>query len=145
VARLTEDLLRAQQLLVRAGARPRWFRPPVGLLSPRVVAAAQRAGLELVSWTASARDGRAATTPAQASARLCAAARPGAILVLHDAAERGERAPIAPLVLPSLLDALAARGLRSVTLDELFADGGADPATAGADARDRTSPRDRQR
>jgi peptidoglycan/xylan/chitin deacetylase (PgdA/CDA1 family) len=92
----------------------------VGLLSPRVVGAAARAGLELVGWSASARDGRAATTAAQAAARLIAAARPGAILVLHDAAERGGRVPVAAAALPAILDALEARGLRSVTLDELL-------------------------
>jgi peptidoglycan/xylan/chitin deacetylase (PgdA/CDA1 family) len=39
---------------------------------------------------------------------------------LHDAVERGAREPIAAAALPPLLDALAARGLRSVTLDELI-------------------------
>jgi peptidoglycan/xylan/chitin deacetylase (PgdA/CDA1 family) len=119
-ARLAEELAQAQALLAQAGARVRWFRPPVGLLSPRVAAAAKKIGLTIVGWSASARDGRATTTVEQAAARLVAAARPGAILVLHDAAERGGRAPIAARVLPALLDALAARGLRSVTLDELL-------------------------
>lgn len=121
-ARLAADLARAQELLARAGARVRFFRPPVGLLSPRVVEAARRIGLTIVGWSANARDGRATTTAAQAAARLSAAARPGAILVLHDAVERGGREPIAAAALPLLLDALAARGLRSVTLDELIGD-----------------------
>jgi peptidoglycan/xylan/chitin deacetylase (PgdA/CDA1 family) len=120
-ARLAAELAQAQEVLAQAGARVRWFRPPVGLLSPRVAAAAKKIGLTIVGWSATARDGRAATTVEQAAARLVAAARPGAILVLlHDAAERGGRAPIAARVLPAVLDALAARGLRSVTLDELL-------------------------
>lgn len=119
---LAADLARAQELMARAGARVRFFRPPVGLLSPRVADAARRIGLTIVGWTANARDGRAATTAEQASSRLLAAARPGAILVLHDAVERGGREPIAAAALPSLLDGLAARGLRSVTLDELIGD-----------------------
>jgi peptidoglycan/xylan/chitin deacetylase (PgdA/CDA1 family) len=120
--RLAADLERAQALLTGAGARVRFFRPPVGLLSPRVVEAARRNGLTIVGWTATARDGRAGTTAAQAAARLAAAARPGAILVLHDAVERGGRTPVAPAALVTLLDALAARGLRSVTLEELVGD-----------------------
>ena len=119
-AQLAAELAQAQALLAQAGTRGRWFRPPVGLLSPRVAAAAQKSGLTIVGWSATARDGRASTTVEQAAARLIAAARPGAILVLHDAAERGGRAPIAARVLPALLDALAARGLRSVTLDEIL-------------------------
>lgn len=121
-ARLAADLERAQEVMARAGARVRWFRPPIGLLSPRVADAAKRARLTIVGWTATARDGRASTTAEQAAARLIAAARPGAILVLHDSVERGARKPVAAAALGLLLDALDARGLRSVTLDELLSD-----------------------
>ena len=86
------DLARAQALFATAGARVRFFRPPVGLLSPRVAEAARRIGLTIVGWSATARDGaRHRRRRTQATARLIAAARPGAILVLHDAAERGRR------------------------------------------------------
>ncbi|HEX9103504.1 MAG TPA: polysaccharide deacetylase family protein, partial [Polyangia bacterium] len=47
-SRLAADLLRAQDVMARAGAKVRFFRPPIGLLSPRVVEAARRAGLTLV-------------------------------------------------------------------------------------------------
>jgi len=120
--RLAADLANAQELLARAGAQVRFFRPPVGLLSPRVAEAARRIGLTIVGWSATARDGRAGTTPEQAAARLIAAARPGAILVLHDAVERAARRPVAVAALGPLLDALEARQLRSVTLDELIGD-----------------------
>jgi peptidoglycan-N-acetylglucosamine deacetylase len=119
---LAADLARAQEVMARAGAHVRFFRPPIGLLSPRVVEAARRTGLTIVGWSATARDGRAATTAPMAAARLIAAARPGAILVLHDAVERGGRTPVAAAALVPLVDALAARGLRSVTLDELIGD-----------------------
>ena len=126
VERLVEDLTRAQALITRAGApAPRWFRAPIGILSPRVAQAARRMGLELVGWTASARDGVARTTVDAAVARLLPALAPGAILVLHDGAERSGRAPIAPAVLARLLAALDARGLKSVTLDELLGDASA--------------------
>jgi peptidoglycan/xylan/chitin deacetylase (PgdA/CDA1 family) len=120
VGRLAADLERAQALLARAGGKPpRWFRPPIGILSPRVVQAAERVGLQLVGWSATARDGIASATVEGALARLERALKPGAILVLHDAAERGGRAPIAPAVLERLLRVLDERGLKSVTLDEL--------------------------
>lgn len=107
-------------LAATTGVRPRWFRPPMGLLSPPVAEAARRAGLDVVGWTCSARDGWASTTLEAAVARLERGLRPGAILVLHDAVERGTRAPIAPAVLRRLLVLLEVRGLRSVTLDELL-------------------------
>ena len=121
---LADELGRAEALLdeVRptGAARGRWFRAPVGIISPRVAAAAARAGMDLVSWTASARDGTRRTTVEAALGRLRPHLRPGAILVLHDGAERGDRTPIAPAVLARLLDELDARKLRSVTLDELL-------------------------
>jgi peptidoglycan/xylan/chitin deacetylase (PgdA/CDA1 family) len=125
--RIARDLTHAEALLdeIRraagvAGVGRRWMRAPVGIVSPPVAEAARIAGLELVGWSATARDGVARTTVAAAHARLRAALAPGAILVLHDGAERGDRRPIAPAVLARLLDDMAARGLRSVTLDELL-------------------------
>lgn len=124
--RIARDLTHAEALLdeVRraagGSAGRRWMRAPVGIVSPPVAEAARLAGLELVGWSATARDGVARTTVAEAHARLQAALAPGAILVLHDGAERGDRRPIAPAVLAKLLDDMAARGLRSVTLDELL-------------------------
>jgi peptidoglycan/xylan/chitin deacetylase (PgdA/CDA1 family) len=120
VERLTADLEQAQAVFDKAaGVRPRWFRPPVGILSPRVVAAAKRARLELVGWSGTARDG--IDTPVDAAAmRLLRRLKPGAILVLHDGAEQAGRTPIALAVLERVLDEMARRGLRSVTLDELL-------------------------
>jgi peptidoglycan/xylan/chitin deacetylase (PgdA/CDA1 family) len=120
-ARIAADLARAGALLADAtGAPSRWFRPPVGLLSPPVVRAAARAGLEIVGWSARAHDGTARTTVERAAHRLIAGLCPGAILALHDAAERDDHEPIAAAVLARVLDEAEARGLRSVTLDELL-------------------------
>lgn len=111
---LAQELLRTSALIEAASKRrPRWFRPPVGLLSPRVKRAADLAGLQLVGWTATARDGVARRTAEQALSRLENELRPGAILVLHDL-------PVAVQVLPRLLELLEQRHLRSVTLPELL-------------------------
>jgi peptidoglycan/xylan/chitin deacetylase (PgdA/CDA1 family) len=113
--KLAAELRQAQELL----GSPRWFRAPVGILSPRVVEAAKMAGVELVGWTRNARDGVASTVEA-AVRRLRPALKPGAILVLHDAAEGRNRTPIAPEVLRRVLSEMEAQGLKSVTLDALF-------------------------
>lgn len=132
--RLAAALEQANALIAQAcRRRPRWFRPPVGLLSPRVVEAARLAGLELVGWTATARDGVARTTAKAALARLSNHLRPGAVLVLHDGAVRGSRTPVAAAVLPPLLALLEARQLRSVTLSELVDGSRAAGCPAAAD------------
>ena len=123
---LARELERTNALIVSAtGVRPRWFRPPVGLTSPRVALGARLARQELVFWTASARDGVSRTTVDSALSRLEPALAPGAILVLHDARIReprdDDREPIARAVLARLLDRMDEVGLRSVTLSELCA------------------------
>jgi peptidoglycan/xylan/chitin deacetylase (PgdA/CDA1 family) len=115
--RLAAELEEAGALLKAAGSSSRWFRPPVGLLSPRVAAAAKRAGLELLAWTESARDGTAAADVERGLRRLEPHLRPGAILVLHDGAVASER--VAPELLRRVLERLRQKGLKSVTLDEL--------------------------
>lgn len=121
-SRLARDLATVQEIIQAAcGRAPRWFRPPIGVLSPAVVAAAQRVGLGLCAWSRKARDGLAGTTAEAALAHLLPGLENGAILLLHDAAERGERETVAPAVLERLLPILAQRGLRPVVLDELVA------------------------
>lgn len=125
-SRLAAELAAAQSAIAAASGRPpRWFRPPIGILSPEVVAAARQAGLRLCAWSCKARDGLAGTSVAAALARLRAGLEPGAILLLHDAAEARpgpprSAPPIAPAVLAALLPELARRQLRAVTLDELL-------------------------
>ena len=102
------------------GARPSLFRPPLGHVSPRTAAAARSLGLTLVAWNVRPHDGSAATTAEQATHRIIAGLGPGAIILMHDAAERGDRVPVAATVLPAILDEVARRGLRCVTLSQLL-------------------------
>jgi peptidoglycan/xylan/chitin deacetylase (PgdA/CDA1 family) len=119
--RLAEDLKRTSAIIEGAtGSRPRWFRPPVGLLSPRVAEAARRAQLDLVAWTANARDGVPSRSVSGAVARLEPHLRPGAILVLHDGRVGGGTSPIALSVLTVVLERMKEKGLRSVSLDRLL-------------------------
>ena len=131
--RLAEELRQTNALLERAtGQSTRWFRAPVGLLSPRLAAAVRLAELQLVGWSASARDGVAARTVEDAVRRLEPSLRPGAILTLHDGALGGRAQVIAPQVLARVLERMAARGLRSVTLDSLLSPSSPGSAAPGA-------------
>lgn len=120
--KLTAELRDSNAMLQTiSGVAPRWFRPPVGLVSPPVALAAAMAGLELVTWTATARDGVSRARPDTALTRLQSALRPGAILVLHDGVAGPADQPHAVLtVLPQLLENMSKRGIRSVTLSELL-------------------------
>jgi peptidoglycan-N-acetylglucosamine deacetylase len=117
--RITEDLTRCIEAVEQAtGVRPRLFRPPVGLVSPRVAQAADRLNLQMVLWSVRGKDGVASSRADRIVARVTRGVRPGAIVMLHDAAERDDRTPLADKVLPRVLDAISARGLKIVALDQ---------------------------
>lgn len=112
-----EDIERTQRVIEEAcGERPALFRPPIGHVSSRTAAGAKRARVTLVAWSAKGRDGIADADPEQVLERLRAGIKPGAILLLHDAAERDDFEPVCAAILPELLSAIQAAGLSVVPL-----------------------------
>ncbi|MFE1046193.1 polysaccharide deacetylase family protein [Streptomyces olivaceus] len=79
------EVLRAAHVVGEvAGQAPRWYRPPYGILTAGRWAAARRAGLRPVLWTAWGRDWREDATPASVRATVAAAMRGGDTILLHD-------------------------------------------------------------
>jgi peptidoglycan/xylan/chitin deacetylase (PgdA/CDA1 family) len=116
-SRIVADLERACGTVEAViGKRPRLFRPPVGHVSPRTAVAARRLGLTLVAWSVRGRDGLAGATAEAVQRRVTAGLHPGAIVLLHDAAERGERVPAGVAALPGILAEATRRGLRCVPI-----------------------------
>jgi peptidoglycan/xylan/chitin deacetylase (PgdA/CDA1 family) len=104
------------------GVRPRWFRPPIGQVSPRTFAGARRAGVEIVAWSVRGFDGIAGRDPERVAERIERGLEPGAIVLLHDAAEHDDFTPSALQVLPRVLASLAAKNLKALTLEEMLGD-----------------------
>jgi peptidoglycan-N-acetylglucosamine deacetylase len=123
--------LRSEEVIVRdleancaaieeiVGVRPALFRPPVGLSSPRTRAAVDRLNLEVVGWSARAYDGAANPGASTVVQRIVPHLQPGAIVLLHDAKERGDEPPTSLAALERLLDLSNERGLRGVTVTAL--------------------------
>ncbi|HEY2405824.1 MAG TPA: polysaccharide deacetylase family protein [Polyangiaceae bacterium] len=103
------------------GAKARYFRPPIGFASHATFRGVERAGLQLVAWTTRALDGLAKARPAQVEERVVARLQAGAIIMLHDAAERDDFVPASLGALPGILEAARKRKLKLVRLDELCA------------------------
>ena len=101
------------------GQAPRFFRAPAGLRNPFLDPVLTRLGLQLASWSIRAFDTRERDA-GRVLARLLNGLRPGAILLLHDgnAARTPSGTPVVLDVLPALLEAARAAGLRWVTLRE---------------------------
>ncbi len=120
---VAEDIRRTADAVEAAcGERPRWFRPPVGQVSPRTIAGARRSGLEIVGWSVRGLDGLRWTQPDRLAWRIERGLSAGAIVLLHDASESEEFAPATVEVLPRLLETIRRRDLRVVSLDELLED-----------------------
>jgi peptidoglycan/xylan/chitin deacetylase (PgdA/CDA1 family) len=99
------------------GSRPRFFRAPAGLRNPFLDPVLARLQLRLASWTRRGFD----TVDANADAvyrRLANPLQAGDILLLHDgnAARSRSGKPVILEVLPRLLDVIALKQLRPITL-----------------------------
>ncbi|MEU7057468.1 polysaccharide deacetylase family protein [Streptomyces sp. NPDC046197] len=66
------------------GRRPQWYRPPYGILTAGRWAAARRAGLRPVLWTAWGRDWTADATAESVRLTVGADLRGGGTILLHD-------------------------------------------------------------
>jgi peptidoglycan/xylan/chitin deacetylase (PgdA/CDA1 family) len=98
------------------------IRPPLGHVSPRVVAGARRANVTLVAWNVRALDGFARARSERVLRRVERGLRDGAIAILHDAAEKGGYQPAGVDALPAILETARARGLSLVGVDEFVAE-----------------------
>lgn len=117
-ARVRADLERGLAAIERvSGARPRLFRPPIGHTNPAVARVAADLDLTVVGWTARGLDGLPGARADAVAARVIRDLRDGAIVLLHDAPEKGDAEPPAVGALPRVLDALAARNLAVVPLE----------------------------
>ena len=72
-----------------AGALP----PPIGHTNPIIARVADELGLTIVGWSVSANDGSEGASADGVLARVRRGLRDGAIVLLHDAAERGRTGP----------------------------------------------------
>ncbi|MEO8906167.1 MAG: polysaccharide deacetylase family protein [Polyangiaceae bacterium] len=102
------------------GVTPTLFRPPVGFASHLTFRAAERAAVRVIAWSVRSLDGLRNARPARVAQRVITHLEDGAIVLLHDAAERDDFTPASIAALPQILDALRARAFRAVAVDELL-------------------------
>jgi peptidoglycan/xylan/chitin deacetylase (PgdA/CDA1 family) len=117
---LRREIERAQEAIAAAaGRRPRLFRAPAGLRNPLLDGVLHSSGLRLVAWTRRGFDA-VEKSPAAIARRLLDGLAPRDILLLHDGRATDPPAgnPVVLEVLPRVLDALAAQGLRSVSIPD---------------------------
>jgi len=125
--RLRGEIDAAQEVLAGVTGRPpEFFRAPAGFRNVFLDPVLARHGLRYVSWSRRGYDA-VDSDPRRVLQRLTRGLAAGDILLLHDGASIRTRTgePLVLAVLPLLLDALAARGLTSVSLPVACASGAA--------------------
>jgi peptidoglycan-N-acetylglucosamine deacetylase len=107
-ARLRAEIVQGRRTLYPWHVRLVGFRPPGGAAPPAVVAAAQEFGDRTVLWSVDPADWHPGVTANQLVQRVLTAARPGAIVLLHDGG--GDRSATVA-ALPVIIDGLRRLGL----------------------------------
>jgi peptidoglycan/xylan/chitin deacetylase (PgdA/CDA1 family) len=87
------------------GERPTLFRPPIGHTTPPIARVADDLDLEVVGWSVSAHDGVRGASADDVVARVSSRLRDGAIVLMHDASERGTHAPVAADAIARIVEA----------------------------------------
>lgn len=122
MAALRREVESAQAIIAGiTGQRPLFFRAPGGFRSPLLDPVMTDCGIKYVSWTRRGYDA-VRRDPVQVLQRLVCGLGAGDVLVLHDGTPARTKAgePVVLVVLPALLDQLAARGLKSVSLTTAY-------------------------
>lgn len=115
------QIQRTQRAITAAcGVVPTLFRPPIGFASHFTFRGAERAGVEIIAWSVRSLDGVHFAKSARVAERVIQRLGDGAIVLLHDAAERDDFTPASIAALPQILDALREHAYRAVTVDELI-------------------------
>ena len=121
--RVRADLERAVRTLEEiTKMRPVLFRPPIGHTNPTIARVADELDLVTIGWTVAARDGIARAKAEDVVMRVDRGLEDGAIVALHDAAERGGRKPAGVAALGAILDAIEAKNLSVVPLAQFLSD-----------------------
>lgn len=108
------DMARTRDVIAAAtGQRPRWYRPPYGVLSISALTAARRLGLTPVLWTNWGRDWERQATPQSVFTTVTRNLDGGATVLLHDSdctsAPGSWRTTLGAL--PAILEEVHGRGL----------------------------------
>jgi peptidoglycan/xylan/chitin deacetylase (PgdA/CDA1 family) len=112
--KMVEDLRRADSAIEGAvGKRPKFFRPPYGVINPNLKKAIDACGYHTIGWSIRSLD-TVVGDKEKLMRRVTDQLMPGDIVLFHD------HGKMTLEILPLFIQAAKAKGLRIVRLDELI-------------------------
>ena len=120
-SRIAREIEQGQRSLESVhGVAPRLFRPPYGARWFGMYPAIHRLGLRVVMWSVSSRDWE--RPDSWISTHVIEHTHPGDVVLMHDGdtTTSGDRRQETARAVRTILAAFGARGLRAVTITELF-------------------------
>ncbi len=126
-AELQQEMMRATAAIVEiTGVYPQYVRPPRGMYDGRFRRLANLMGQEIVLWTISSRDWRYGVSPQSIIKNVTSRVKGGDIILFHDSGalirNKGGDRRATVLALPAVIEAIQAKGLQIVPLEELLHD-----------------------
>jgi peptidoglycan/xylan/chitin deacetylase (PgdA/CDA1 family) len=119
--RVREDLSRALKTIEdTVSVHTTLFRPPIGHTNPTIARVADELGLTVIGFSVRGYDGTAGARTEAVAERVTEGLEDGAIVLLHDGAERDDFEPVASAALPKILEAMKTRGLAGTTVAKLL-------------------------
>jgi peptidoglycan/xylan/chitin deacetylase (PgdA/CDA1 family) len=115
------------------GVRPWLFRAPIGHISPSIAKVIRQMELQAIGWSARGLDGWPTTKPEETARRVIRSLKDGAIILMHDASERGDFVPASVGALPAIFAAAADKNLPFVRVDSWLGAGSAADQRAAHD------------
>lgn len=111
---ITNELMQTnEKIKTITGNTPTYMRPPNGAIGKNVYTALERTSMTGVMWSVDTRDWSDRNSNIIYN-RVVAEAKPGSIIILHDAISTSVKA------VPRILDTLQKQGYTFVSIDELF-------------------------
>ena len=103
------------------GRVPRFFRPPMGIKTPRVLDAPKQLGMVTVNWSNRGFD-TVVKQPSKVAKRVTRNLAPGGVVLLHDGMVPGlsRRVPTAAEALPEIIESARAMGYSFDRLDRVL-------------------------
>lgn len=122
--KIVSEIKKTEEIIISiTGKKPRYFRPPRGIITPFATDFLIKNGYKIVLWTFSSRDWLL-NNPQKIEKRVLKLVKPGSIILFHDAggyfSNKGGKRDATVKALPYIIEELKNNGYEIVSLEKIW-------------------------